>query len=140
MYDATITLFNLRRSDNTWRTTLFEGVNITEPKAATATTQGTRSDDTVEIMLRCDRSQCAAGMQYAPPKAYQALDDPTGYFTLTPEADFIAVGDHTTDETVREDDYDEGLYHAMNDLYDGVYMVTGATWFSLLPHFEIGGR
>lgn len=78
--------------------------------------------------------------QYIGPKAYEALDDPTGYFTFTPERDFIAVGNYSHDEAILEDDFEEGLYHATNDKHDGVFLITGATYFSLLPHFEIGGK
>lgn len=140
MYDQTITLFNYRQEDNCWRTALFHGVNVIEPRASTATTQGTNNGDAVEIILHCSKGMKAEGLQYISPKAYQAMEDVSECFTLTPEKDFIAIGEHTSDEPVSEDDYGEGLYQAMNDLYDGVYMISSATWFSLLPHFEIGGK
>lgn len=140
MYDRTITLFNFRKADNSWRTILFEGVNVIELGASTATTQGTDNGDAAEIILHCTPDMKAGGYQYVPPKAYQALDDVSKHFTLTPQVDFIAIGDNTSETPVPEDDYDEGLYHAMNEANDGVYMINTATWFSLLPHFEIGGR
>lgn len=77
---------------------------------------------------------------YIGPKAYANLDDPNGYFTFKAETDFFVVGNYSSDEPINDDDYDEGLYHAMNDAQDGVYMITSAVYFSLLPHFEIGGR
>lgn len=140
MYDQSITLFNYRKSDGLWRTILFTGVNVIEPRASTATTQGTNNGSAVEIILRCTPAMRAGDYQYVPPKAYQALEDVSHVFTLTPEVDFIAIGEHTSETPVREKDYGDGLYHAMNDANDGVYMITSATWFSLLPHFEIGGR
>ena len=50
------------------------------------------------------------------------------------------MGDNTSAEPIPEDDYDEGFYHAMNDANDGVYRITAAAWYDLLPHFEIDGR
>ena len=140
MYDRTITLFNRRNTDNCWRTTLFEGVNVIEPRASTASTQGTNNGDAVEIILHCSPGMKVGELQYVPPKAYQSLEDVEGFFTFTPEVDFIAIGDNTSETPVPEDDYDEGLYHAMNEENDGVYMITSATWFGLMPHFEIGGK
>ena len=140
MFDRTITLFNFRKADNRWHTIRFEGVNVIELDASAATTQGTNNSDAVEIILHCTPGMKAGEYQYVPPKAYQALEDVSECFTLTPEVDFIAIGDNLSETPVPEDDYDEGLYHAMNEANDGVYMISSATWFSLLPHFEIGGR
>lgn len=77
---------------------------------------------------------------YVGPKSYANLDDPSGHFTFAAERDFFMVGNHYSQEPIDDDDYDEGLYHAMNDANDGVYMVTTAAYFGLIPHFEIGGR
>lgn len=140
MYDQTITLFNHRKADNSWRTTVFQGVNVIEPRASDHTTQGTNNGDAVEILLQCSPGQKVGELQYVPPKAYQALTDVSGRFTMTPEVDFIVIGEEISEEPILEDDYDEGLYQAMNDANDGVYMITSATWFGLIPHFEIGGR
>ena len=77
---------------------------------------------------------------YVTPKAYSHLISPEGYFTFKPETDFFVVGNYASTEPIDDDDYDEGLYHAMNEAEDGVYMITSAVYYSLLPHFEIGGR
>ena len=140
MFDQTITLFNYRISEGAWHAHVFHGVNVLQQRADTATTQGTDNADAAEFLLQCDAGQRAEGLQYAPPKAYQALEDASGYFTLTPQADFIAIGAHDADAPVPESDYAEGLYQTMNELYDGVVQITTAAWFSLLPHFEIGGK
>lgn len=77
---------------------------------------------------------------YIGPKGYANLEDPDGYFTFKPETDFMVVGNYASGAPVDDDDYDEGFYHAMNDAQDGVYMITSAVFYGLLPHFEIGGR
>ncbi len=140
MYDRTITLFNYREQDGLWRTSLFKGVNIDELTARSASTQGASNNSYVDIILPSDSRMRVNKIQYVSPKDYQSLDDVAGYFTLSPNVDFIVIGDSTSDEPIVEDDYDEGLYHAMNDVNDGVYKITSAAWFSLLPHFEIEGR
>lgn len=78
--------------------------------------------------------------KYIGPKAYARLDNPVGYFTFKAEQDFIVEGNYSSDLPIDDGKYDEGLYHAMNDAQDGVYMITSAVFYSLLPHFEIGGR
>lgn len=140
MYDRTITLFNHRKADNCWYTRTFTGVDVIETQGQSATTHGKQSTDSLEVILHCTAAQQADGLQYVSPKAWQSLEDVEGYFTLTPECDFIVLEDCPETEPLNDDDYDEGLYHAMNDEKDSVYLITSAVWYSLLPHFEIGGR
>lgn len=150
MYDAVVTLFNFHEPTGTWHTTVFSGVNLLEAKAETATRDSGRTNgDTVELIIHTNSEKSAqvvdtdgttASVQYVGPKAYSALEDPQGFFTFKAETDFVVVGNHAQIAPVADDDYDEGLYHAMNNEYDGVYMITAAAFFSLLPHFEIGGR
>lgn len=78
--------------------------------------------------------------KYTGPKAYAKLADPSGYFTFRPETDFFAAGNYASEVPISDDDYENGLYNAMNDAMDGVYMITSATFYSLIPHFEIGGK
>lgn len=134
MFDREITLFNLH--GERWYTTLFTGVQMNAVSSKTATTHGQNNGDTVEIIISmpCD------GLSYMGPKAYAVLPDPTGYFTFAPESSFIVVGDHMENAPLNDDDYEQGLYHEMNMTLDEVYMVTSATYYSLIPHFEIGGR
>ena len=77
--------------------------------------------------------------QYIGPKSYEVLESTRGYFTFRPGKDFFVVGNYSSVEPINDDDYDDGLYSVMNEAQDGVYMLTSATYFSLLPHFEIGG-
>ena len=149
MYDATITLFNYRKKDDTWRTLVFQGVDLIEHISERATTQGHSNQDAVEIILRTrsDRTAMAVDgdgnsvpVKFVTPKEYAELQSVEGFFTLAPEKDFIVVGDHRSSEVMKDDDYEEGLYTEMNYECNGVYMITNTTWYSLLPHFEIGGR
>ena len=174
MYDAVITLFNYRKSEHAWYTTVFHGANLIEPRGNSATQQGQVNADTVEIIIHVKPNQDADTLIYVPnnitdvdgnvltsdngvhvayddpethesrqyisPKAYAHLEAVDGRFTFTPETDFVVVGNYSSQEPIDDDEYEDGLYQAMNEAQDGVYMITSATYFSLLPHFEIGGR
>ena len=59
---------------------------------------------------------------------------------FAPECDFIFAGAWPDTEPLTDDDYDEGLYHALNAERDGIYLISSAGFYGLLPHFEIGGR
>lgn len=61
-------------------------------------------------------------------------------FGVAPECDFIFAGAWPDTEPLTDDDYDEGLYHALNAERDGIYLISSAGFYGLLPHFEIGGR
>ena len=78
--------------------------------------------------------------QYVGPKAYAAIKKPRNYFTFTPESDFFIVGNYYSQEPVADAEFEDGLYSAMNAAHDGVYMVSSVAFYSLIPHFEIGGR
>lgn len=149
MYDVTITIFNYRKANHSWYTSVFEGVNVIEHTGKSSTQHGTSNDDNVEIILHADADRIAKAidgsgeplsLRYLLPKTYAAAEDVTGCFTMAPECDFVMIGNHWEAEPLDDDAYEEGLYHAMNNEHDGVYMITGTTWYSLLPHFEIGGR
>ena len=77
---------------------------------------------------------------YTGPKAYAKLENPDGYFTFKPETDFFVTGNYSSNDPIPDEDYEDGLYNAMNDAQDGVYMIASAIFYGLLPHFEIGGR
>ena len=144
MHDATITLFNFHERTGNWYPTIFNQVSLTEAKADSATADaGIKNGDTIEAIIRtaADKSNTEYGVkvQYVGPKAYAALENPVGYFTFATEQDFFFVG-NAASGIVSDDDYDEGFYHAMNKEHDGVYLVQSAAFYSLIPHFEIGGR
>lgn len=144
MYGQTITLFNFHGGK--WYTTVFTDADVSAVKSGSASQHGQTNTDTVEIIIHVRRSDAGIlqigdeGKCYTGAKAFAALESPNGWFTFTPEVDFIAVGDHASAEPLSDDEYEEGLYHEMNRTQDGVFMVTSAALYMLLPHFEIGGR
>lgn len=142
MYDRTITVFNFH--DGMWYPSVISAVNLLDSKSRNASVNGCQNTDAVEIIIHCapDKSiDTSAGRKsYTGPKAYAKLTKPEEFITFQPECDFIYDGEWAELSPVSDDDYDEGLYHALNEKHDGIYMITSAAFFGLLPHFEIGGR
>lgn len=144
MHNATVTLFNFHKPTGKWHTTEFHNVTLTEANAGTPTPDaGIRSADAVELIIRtaADRSGTENGVtvRYVVPKEYAALENPVGHFTFKPEQDFFYAGSFTAGP-YSGDDYDNGFYHFMKQNHDGVYMIQSCAFYSLIPHFEIGGR
>ena len=140
MFGSTVTLFNYHAKTKQWYTTKFDGVDLLQVDARNATRQGETNSSSVDLLVNVSADKSCNGKQYAGPKAYAALDNPAECFTFTPETDFFMEGEHILSEPVSEDDYENGFYHDMNSIHDGVYMVVSAAFFPLIPHFEIGGR
>lgn len=142
MYDTTLTLFNYHQGTKLWYTTVFHGADLIAAEGADSSTRGIQNKDAAEIIIRTNalqKAECSTGTkQYLGPKAYAVCTTPESCFTFTSEQDFIVVGDCGANEPL-ENDEDCGLYQYMNEAYDDVYMIHSATYYSLLPHFEIGG-
>ena len=100
----------------------------------------TNNGDTVKMLIQSDKEQqirTTDGLKrYAQPNMFKGSDEIT--FNLA--KDFFYVGDWNDVKTVSDSDYENGLYNAMNDAYDVVYLISSCAFYSLLPHFEIGGR
>lgn len=76
---------------------------------------------------------------YVKPMVYASLADPSKTFTLKPETDFFVLADLWSADPL-EDSGDEGLFSEMNATRDDVFMISSATYYKLIPHFEIAGR
>ena len=146
LHQETITLFNHHPKTDKWYSAVLTGVHLELSRgAAPSVNAGIVKGDDILAILPVSTGKTITDpdgetvMQYVRPKEYDALDNPAGRFTFHPERDFFVVGNQAT-EPVDDDDYDDGFYHAMNESLDEVYMVTSASYFNLLPHFEIGGR
>lgn len=138
MFDRTITLFN--HLDGQWLVSVIPDVSLVEKKSSELKSGETNNGDTVKMLIQSDKGQqirTTDGLKrYAQPKMFKGSDEIT--FDLA--KDFFYVGDWNDVKTVSDSDYENGLYNAMNDAYDGVYLISSCAFYSLLPHFEIGGR
>ena len=145
MYRDKITLYNYHTGTAMWYPSVIEGVDLGSVRAATATASADVTNaDTVEVLIPCgrDKTVCTAAgtKRYAGPKEYAACETPAQSVTFRPECDFFLEGEPEDLTPVSDEDYESGFYHAMNEERDGVYMITSASFYGLLPHFEIGGR
>ena len=169
MYDRTITVFNLH-GDTWYPHVIHNADLIDVESKSHTPMAGLTSADSVEIIVRfkrgCARVVDGEGnaiadrfrnilvfcvpftaidtdggrMKYLPPKAFAACDDPGSCITFTPETDFIYDGEWSDAAPIPDGEYENGLYDCLNEELDGVYMITRAAQYRLLPHFEIGGR
>lgn len=140
MYDKTITVFNYHKKSGKWFPTVISNVNLLVNDSRSLTSNGINNANSTEIIVNCLPDKTINRKKYLSPKQFAKCDEPDRYITFTPESDFFYDGAWEDNGDIVDDDYDEGFYHAMNDEYDEVHMITYATFFSLLPHFEIGGK
>lgn len=144
VFQGVITVFNYHQKTGTWYPTVINNAHIVSASASTHGTTGNINADSVEVQITSNRAQHVStpsgNKSYTLPKDYAVSNTPEEYVTFTPECDFFFVGKWDDLTPVEDDDFDEGFYHAMNQENDGVYMINNAAYFSLVPHFEIGGR
>lgn len=153
MFDCTVTIFNYHKATDTWYMSVVSSADIGEAtQKGQVRDAGATNSSAVTLLLPCSSDKSITTTdgtrEYATPKTYAECDVPAECFTLSPECDFIYSGDATElsdfsdadlTEGIADTDYEEGFYRAMNDAYDGVYMINSAEFYSLIPHFEIGG-
>lgn len=144
MYQKTITLFNYHKGTDKWYPSVIPSVDLIGNKASAASKEGVKNNDTVDIIINTNSNKeinTAVGTKsYTGAKAYAQSNTPSACITFAPEQDFIYEGVWPSLSPIDDSDYESGLYHDMNDNYDGVYLVSSAVYYDLIPHFEIGGR
>jgi len=141
MYDRTLTIFNIHHGF--WYPTTVNKCDLKVKLSSNLTVDGINDVGSVNIVIHCNRNRIVKSYQgnkaYVEPKVYASLEDPSDYFTLTPEVDFIYEGEWDK-APVEDDAYDSGFYHMMNEEKDGVHMIQTNQYFTLIPHFEIGAK
>lgn len=144
MFGDTITLFNYHAASDCWYPSVISGVDFGLTATSSHKTQGTANENSMQILIPCNADKSiitSTGMKnYTGPKDYARCQTPAECVTFAPECDFVFEGAWPELTPVQDSDYDSGLYHAMNDEYDGVHLINTASFYGLLPHFEIGGR
>lgn len=146
MYNDTVTLFNRRRGKDgdVWYPTVLEGVDLNEDRAAIAAKYGSASSDkaTLHVRYGWQGGPVAGGKRYMTPLLWQASEDPAAAFTFTAGEffDFLVTGAWPNTEPVMDSDYPSGFYHHLNTTRDGVYAVSSAAQYSVIPHFEVTGK
>ena len=149
MYNDTVTIFNRYDSSSgtMWYPTVIKGVNVNMDKASIVAKYGAESKDNVVVNVRyklSDGQEMIEKKKWLPPKewAAQQEDSLAGSLTFTSGQDFLYVGDWGSEIPVPDGDSQygrNGFYNYMNKKYDFVFSITGASSFSVIPHFEIRG-
>lgn len=144
MRDRSITLFNYHEKSATWYPNVISGVSATDVCGNSFSTQGTVNASTFEATVYCDPGavvKTASGRkQYISPHFYASCQEPDRYVTFAPDTDFIFDGVWPEQAPIPDAQYEEGLYNALNASHDGIYKITSAGYYALIPHFELGGK
>lgn len=146
MFSDTITVFNFQEDKTNgsriWYATVLSGVEVQINKGSNVRISGLESADSVSLhipLTKANEEWFADGIQYLKQKAWFALEDKSGTFTLNPAKDFFALGNYGTKE-YQDDDYNRGLLEYMNAKYDDVYKITTVDVYKTIPHIEAGGK
>lgn len=144
MLDKTITVFNLHEPTGQWIPHVIDNTDAGASLAGGKGRQGDTDHSALSVLIPCKpgmRIQTREGeLRYVEPKGYTKSESADGILTFTPGQDFILIGAWDDPAPIAADEYEDGLYDALNDAYDDVFMITSAEYYSLIPHFEIGGR
>ena len=150
MYDKTVTLFSRKSdgSDIVWYATVIPktsfNVNVAEMTGGNAREYTT---DVAKWVIRvkpdANGDIFINGKQYLLPNAWNATDEPTSFFSLKSglDFDFFVLGDYEEFDGVSDLSYmPNGFYQYMRKTYDHVYAIQAVALYTVLPHFEIGGK
>ena len=141
MFDRTITVFNYKKDTGKWHGTVLTHVTFAATDGAASGSRGTNNSSHVSISIRCTKNRVLKGsIQYFHPLEYQNLDSVDEAITFTPEVDFMVLDEAMSQLDYIDDDYEDGLYHYLNMTKTNVFMITDATFYSLIPHFVVTGR
>ncbi len=140
MYTDTITLFNFHAQTGQWYASVFSGVDVGAAKAGRDSAYNTADTSSVRVLLNTGADKAVGGKGYLGPKEYAVCEDPDKHFTLMPQQDFFMVGKYADPGPFPDGSgVTGGFYQAVRDTHDDVYIITSREYFSLIPHFEIGG-
>lgn len=105
--------------------------------------KGLQNTDSFILLVPCTSGKiinaATVPKAYISPKEYRNVENPADYITFDLSQDFIIVGDVSC-SPIDENDEKDGLYHRMNNSFDGVYTVKACSYYSLIPHFEVIGK
>ena len=149
MYTETVTIFNKLKTaqGTTWYPTVLHNVDLIVDKGANITKTGLESADTAKLHIKytlTDGNITIAGKLYKRPNGWKAQSEMEIAVSLTfaSGADFFIRGDYP-ETPVNDTDplYKNGFYDYINKTRDDVYLVSNVGGpYSVMPHFEIGGK
>lgn len=151
MYDKTVTVFNKYTDQNDniyWYPHVLSGVDLIIDKAANVAKTGLDSADTANLHVKYHSGNgtvMVGDKPYLPPKEWenQPNDDLPGSITFA-SGDFFMQGEYA-ETPILDSDYanriDGGFYDYINKRHDYVFLITTVGGpYTVIPHFEIGGK
>lgn len=151
MYDKTVTVFNKYTDQNDniyWYPHVISGVDLIVDKAANVAKTGLDNADTANLHVKyhiLHEEKMIGDKPYLSPTEWekQPNDDLQESITFA-SGDFFMQGAY--EETpILDSDYanrvDGGFYDYINKRHDYVFLITTVGGpYTLIPHFEIGGK
>ena len=139
MYTDTVTIFNYvedkKQGIYMWYPTVLDGVELQITKGINVSKSGNASADSANLHIKINDE---IDKIYKKPKAFKALEDRHGFFTLKPDDFFMAGGYDNT--PIDDEDYPNGFKEYAMSEYDDVFNITTVDVFKTIPHFEVGGK
>nr|DAU70685.1 MAG TPA: hypothetical protein [Caudoviricetes sp.] len=150
MYDKTITVFNKyvnQKDEIFWYPTVIKGVQLIVDKSANIEKTGLDTADTatLHVLYRMvSAEKVVSGKKYLEPKKWaKQINDTLGHTITFASSDFFIEGEYD-ERLISDEDYqsrrDGGFYDYMNKNHDNVFLITNVGTYTLIPHFEIGGK
>lgn len=150
MYDKTITVFNKyvnQKDEIFWYPTVIKGVQLIVDKSANIEKTGLDTADTATLHVlyhMVSNEKVVSGKKYLEPKKWaKQINDTLGHTVTFASCDFFVEGEHD-EKMIADEDYqsrrDGGFYDYMNKNHDNVFLITNVGTYTLIPHFEIGGK
>ena len=127
-----------------WYPTIVNGHLIVDKNAAQTRT-GLSDADAAQLHIDYtvkDGKIYVGGKRYLPPKQWerQVNEDLPKSLTFDDGLDFFLVGEHDAGPANDADYGRNGYIEYLRKIYDDLYAITSVGKYTLIPHFEIGGR
>ena len=144
----TITLYNVTENPDTlaleYNVTILRGVFLDRHEAPNIEKSGLRDADVASLFIpfsvEAVDAETGAGKQYIGPKAYRALADPTGYWTL----ESGGVNSGTDCFFIKGEVVNYSGYSIIRETLDDVYDVTTVDTRDFgsedMQHWQVGAR
>lgn len=150
MYSKTITVFNKyvnQKDEIFWYPTVIKGVQLIVDKSANIEKTGLDTADTatLHVLYRIlSDEKVVSDKKYLEPKKWaKQINDTLGHTVTFARGDFFIEGEYD-ERLISDEDYqsrrDGGFYDYMNKNHDNVFLITNVGTYTLIPHFEIGGK
>ncbi len=151
MYDKTVTVFNKYTDQNDniyWYPHVLSGVDLIVDKAANVAKTGLDSADMANLHVKYhigDGTVMVGDKPYLPPKEWEKQTNDLLSESITfATGDFFMQGEYTGTPVLDSDYVDRvngGFYDYMNKRHDYVFLITTVGGpYTVIPHFEIGGK